>query len=87
MKKLLVIAVVLSTLLLGGCVAPGFNMTGSIGIGPQGGYGYRHGAAVPTGNGVSVPVYSPTRGYIGNGYYENRCQFKNDAGKWMKGCR
>ncbi len=47
MKKLLAIAVVLTSLFLGGCVAPGFNMSGSIGIGPQG-YG------VPYGGGMNA---------------------------------
>ncbi len=86
MKKLLAIAVVLATLLLGGCVAPGFNMSGSIGMGP-GGYGQQYGGApVRSGDGVYAPVVNPMRGYVGHGYFENRCKFKNDAGRWMKGC-
>ncbi len=89
MKKLLVIAVVLSTLFLGGCVSPGFNMSGSIGFGgiPNGGYGVRYGEPTRAGDGVSVPVYNPFRGYMGNGYIENRCKYKNEATRWVKGCR
>ena len=47
MKKLLAIAVVLTSLFLGGCVGiPSAHMSGSIGIGPQG-YGYQNGYNQP----------------------------------------
>ncbi len=88
MKKLLAVMVVLAALFLGGCMTPGFNISGSMGVGPQG-YGQPYGvpgAAIKSGDGIYVPVVTPTRGYIGHGYFENRCKFKNDAGRWMKGC-
>ena len=88
MKKLLAIAVVLTSLFLGGCVGiPSAHMSGSIGIGPQGGYGQQFGGApIRSGNGVYAPVVSPTRGYVGHGYYENRCIYKNDNYRMMRGC-
>lgn len=90
MKKLLAIAVVLATLLLGGCVGiPSAHMSGSIGVGPQGGYGQQYGvpgAAIRSGDGVYAPVVNPVRGYVGHGYFENRCKYKNNHYRMMRGC-